>query len=51
MMGFFKLLWGTVLLRPYVFVFFACYLFLAISIGLHTDVTVEISVQVVAAAE
>lgn len=31
MIGFFKLLWGTVLLRPYVFVFFACYLFLAIT--------------------
>lgn len=34
-MHFIELLFGTVLLRPYVFVFFACYLFLAIThIGL-----------------
>lgn len=31
MAEFFKLFLGTVLLRPYVFVFFACYLFLAIT--------------------
>lgn len=31
MIEFFKLLLGTILLRPYVFVFFACYLFLAIT--------------------
>ncbi len=31
MTRFFELLIGTVLLRPYVFVFFACYLFLAIT--------------------
>lgn len=31
MLEFFQLLFGTVLLRPYVFVFFACYLFLAIT--------------------
>jgi len=31
MTEFFKLLLGTVALRPYVFVFFACYLFLAIT--------------------
>ncbi len=31
MIGFCKLLLGTILLRPYVFVFFACYLFLAIT--------------------
>lgn len=31
MLRFFQLLLGTVLLRPYVFVFFACYLFLAIT--------------------
>ena len=31
MLRFFELLIGTILLRPYVFVFFACYLFLAIT--------------------
>ncbi len=31
MIRYFELLMGTVLLRPYVFVFFACYLFLAIT--------------------
>lgn len=31
MIHFFQLLWGTLLLRPYVFVFFAAYLFLAIT--------------------